>query len=274
MVYKCVHYPSLLHTITTTDHLFSGTYTLDPYQNCEFRCRYCDSAEDTTVYIKANAVDQLQQELPTKKKGMIIVGSVHDPYQPIEASYCLTQSLLKVIKEEEFPCHILTKSSLILRDIDVLSTMNECLATISIPTLNESITNIFEKRVPTPSERLQVVQKLSNSGVIAGVAVIPILPFIVEKELGGLVKEAKDHDAHYILHKHLELRGDQKAKYLEVIKTYFPRLMSHYEQLYNNQYMPHKKYLQDLENMMASYCKHYNIPNKIESGHREKTAFK
>jgi len=263
-MYKCAHYPSLLHTITTKDHLFSGKYTIDPYQNCEFGCRYCDSAQDATIYIKINAVEQLQQELPMKKKGMIIIGSVHDPYQPIEQSYQLTRSLLKSIAEQGFSCHILTKSSLVLRDVDVLSNMKTCLVTISIPSLNESTTNIFEKRVPPPSERLKVVQQLSNSGITTGVAIIPVLPFIVENELEEAVKIAKDHDAHYLLYKHLELRGDQKARYLEVIKTYFPRLLQHYEQLYNNKHMPNEEYLQNLKDTMASYCKHYSIPNKIE----------
>lgn len=264
MIYKCSHYPSLLHTITRKDHLFSGDYTLDPYQNCEFGCRYCDSAADTTIYIKTNAIEQLQKELPTEKKGMIIVGSVHDPYQQAEESYQLTRSLLKIIANQGFSCHVLTKSSVILRDIDILSKMKTCCVTISIPTLNESVTNLFEKHVPPPSHRLHIVQTLSKSGIRVGVAVIPILPYIVEGGLEELVKAAKGHHAHHIIYKHLELKGDQKTRYLEVIKTYFPHLMKQYEQLYKDQYMPNEEYLQNIKNLMTLYCNRHNIATSIE----------
>ena len=74
----------MLNKITTKDMLFGGNYTLDPYQNCEFSCKYCDSSYDEKIYIKTNAIELLEKELKKIKKGTIIIGSVHDPYQKAE----------------------------------------------------------------------------------------------------------------------------------------------------------------------------------------------
>ena len=84
MRYQHIHVPRFVKKITFKDVLFNGTYTIDPYQNCEFGCGYCDSSYDETVFIKSNAVERFKEELPMMNKGRIIIGSVHDAYQPIE----------------------------------------------------------------------------------------------------------------------------------------------------------------------------------------------
>ena len=195
MNYKEVQCSFLLNRITTKDRLFNGDYTLDPYQNCEFGCRYCDSTYDKTIYIKTNAAQLLKKELETTKKGTIVLGSVIDPYQRAEESYNITRNLLEIIEQYDFPCHILTKSNLVLRDLDLLSKMSNCMATISITTLDQTVSDIFEKDVPSPMERLETIKKLSERGIKTGLAVIPILPFIVEDELEDIVKSAKKYKA-------------------------------------------------------------------------------
>ena len=108
MEYKPITSSTLLNKITSKDHLFHGKYTLDPYQQCEFNCVYYDSASTTTVYLKTNAPQLLEQDLQNNPKGTIIIGSVHDPYQSAEHQYQLTQQLLQIIKAYDVPCHILT----------------------------------------------------------------------------------------------------------------------------------------------------------------------
>ena len=81
MDYKLINCDSLLKKITRKDNLFNGKYCIDPYQNCEFGCLYCDSSYDKTIFVKENADDILNNELKKVKKGLIIIGSVHDPYQ-------------------------------------------------------------------------------------------------------------------------------------------------------------------------------------------------
>ncbi len=146
MEYKHARYSSLLNKITNKDKLFTGDYTLDPYQNCEYGCIYCDSTLDETIYIKTNATQLLKKELEKNERGTTIVGSVSDPYQEVEKKYKTTRNLLKIIEQYDFPCHVLTKSNLVLKDIDILSKMKNCTITISIISLDKSISDIFEKK--------------------------------------------------------------------------------------------------------------------------------
>ena len=92
MQYKQIKVDFLLNKVTKKDNLFLGDYTIDPYQNCEFGCRYCDSSFDKTIYVKHNADKILEKELETVEKGRIIVGSVHDPYQKIDEDFHIAKT--------------------------------------------------------------------------------------------------------------------------------------------------------------------------------------
>jgi len=262
MQYKQIHCDSLLKKITKKDTLFNGEYCLDPYQNCEFGCLYCDSSFDKTIYIKKNAVEILENELQTVKKGVIIVGSVHDPYQKVEQKYEITKNILKTLKKYDFPCHILTKSTLVLRDIDLISSM-QCTVTLSISSLDKHITNIFEKNVQTPKKRLQTVKMLMENDVKTGIALMPLLPYIVESELEGIVKTSRKWNAQYILHKYLELKGEQKQLFTDVIQKYYPHLFSTYDKLYKARFKPDGTYTSEIDKKIHSYCRKYNISEKI-----------
>ena len=179
-----------------------------------------------------------------------------------EKTYKITKKLLGIIKEYNFPCHILTKSTLILRDIDILSSMDSCI-TMSIIALDESISNIFEKKVPSPKERLQAIQQLSEHGIQAGLAIMPVLPFITEEEIEYIVKSASRYTAQYILHKYLELKGNQKTMFIRTLETSFPHFVEQYEQLYLDSYMPDETYILNMNNIMEKLCSKYNIKNRI-----------
>ena len=254
---------TLLTTITSPDHLFGGNYTIDPYQNCSFGCQYCDSTHDETIYIKINAPDILKQELHEHAKGTIIIGSVHDPYQPAEETAQITRSLLPIIDDQEFSVHILTKSPLVLRDLDLLSTLHSCRVTLSIPCLSETITRIIEPRVPSATQRLQVVQELHTAGISTGLALMPLLPYLVEQELESIVSSAQHHQAEYLLYKSLELKGDQYRRYFHMLSRHFPHLVTLYERLYQESYLPDQAYLNQLIHKLESLCKHYGMPTRL-----------
>ena len=260
---KQVRVDFLLNKITHKDVLFGGDYTIDPYQNCEFGCLYCDSSFDKTIFIKINAAEILKKELETAKKGTVIVGSVHDPYQRAEEELEITRDLLKTIQKHGFPCHVLTKSELVLRDIDILSEIDNCIVTISIATLNDSISKIFEKNVPLPKIRLKTIEKLTENGIKSGLAVLPVFPYIIEKELDDIVSSAKNHNAKYLLHKHLELKGDQKPCFINILKEFYPDLVSKYEKLYENSYMPDEVYISKINSLIKESCSSHNIKNRI-----------
>jgi len=263
MQYKEININSLLNKITKKDTLFSGDYTADPYKNCEFGCLYCDSGLDKTIFIKTNAREILEEELEKNEKGTIIIGSVHDAYQNIEKKTKITRDLLKIIKEYDFSCHILTKSDLILRDIDILKDVKDCKVTISLISLNENISNIFEKKLPSPNKRLELIKKLNTENIKSGIALMPIIPFITESEFEEVIKQAKKNNSAYFLHKFLELKGDQKACFLEFLKGYKPNLLQKYQQIYNDSYYPNEEYINKQKNKIESLCKRYKLKDKI-----------
>jgi DNA repair photolyase len=262
MNYKMIHCDSIVKKITKKDSLFHGNYCIDPYQNCEFGCHYCDSSFEKTIYVKTNIIDILKEELQYIKNGRIIIGSVHDPYQKTEKEFELTKKILEMLKEFHFSCHILTKSPLILRDIDLLSHLN-CMVTISLSSLDPQVLRIFEPDVPSPTDRLQTVRILRNNGITSGMALIPMLPYIVESELESIVKAAHRADAQYLLHKHLELKGDQERLFRNIIETHYPHLLPKYDVLYDNDFNPRKKYIQELNNALSTYCRKFKIADKI-----------
>lgn len=263
MQYKQIRVDSLITDIKTKDTLFGGNYTIDPYQNCEYGCLYCDSSFDNTIYIKLNAPDILKKELKKLDKGTIIVGSVHDPYQKAEENYKLTRKILSIIQKSGFSCHILTKSDLILRDIDIIKKIKNPFVTVSITSLIDSINNILENNVLNVKIRLQTIEKLSRFKINSGLAVIPIIPYIIESELDNIIKQAKDQNAQYILNKHLELKGDQKQYFFNVLKKINPDLIEKYKKLYRDSFRPDKKYILKIDKIIYELCIKYKIKNGI-----------
>lgn len=262
MDYKLINCDSLIKRITKKDNLFHGAFCVDPYENCEFGCQYCDSSFEKTVYVKRNSVEVLKKELHLIKEGRIIIGSVHDPYQNVEKKFNLTRSILETLKKNNFSCHILTKSPLVLRDADLIANL-DCLVTISISSLDNHVVQIFESAVSSPIDRLRTLKNLRKLDIKAGIAVIPILPYITEIELESLVSAAQEAEAQYVLHKYLELKGDQKHYVRNLIRTHYPHLLSKYDTLYKNNFSPGSRYIQQLNETLSKYCKKYNISDKI-----------
>jgi len=261
MNYKLINCEQLLKKITKKDELFNGVYCIDPYQNCEFGCSYCDSSFDKTIYIKNNSDKILESELKKTKKGTIIIGSVHDPYQKAEEKYKITKKILEVIKKCDFPCHILTKSGLILRDLKILKSL-DCRITISILSINETISNIFEKNVISPKRRLQILKILKNNNITSGIALIPILPYIIDDELEDILKTAKNHNADYLVYKHLELKGEQKIYFFNLLKKQYPDLIKKYKNIYEGKIKPDNIFTENYDLKIKNLKTKYKLDNK------------
>lgn len=262
MSIKPITCDTLIRTVTFKDRLFHGNYTLDPYQNCAFQCSYCDSSLDTTIFVKINAPEHLEQALPSLKKGIVIIGSVNDAYQAAERDYLITRKLLMTLKKHGFPCHIITKSTLIERDLDLVTSMN-CIVTISLLTLDSYIHSTFEKNVDSPQNRLHILKLLHDKGVYSGIAFIPFLPYISEPDIEPLVAESKKHGAQYFLHAPLELRGDQREIFFMNLKTAYPQLLRTYTQLYHLGVRPDDSYMSQIDTTIAAACQKYRLPQKI-----------
>ncbi len=263
MNYKYINYNNLINRITKEDKLFHGDYIIDPYQNCEFGCKYCDSSYENVVYIKNSFLEKTREEIKNLPNGNIIIGSVIDPYQNIEKKLKLTRNLLKILKEYNFNIHILTKSDLILRDIDILSQIKNLNITLSIISLNKKITEFFEEKVPSPVIRLKIIEKMSEKGIKTGLAIIPILPFIIEEEIEDIIKLSLKHKSRYLLYKFLQLKGFQKNIFYHHLKHLDNSLVEKYENLYTDNYEPDTKYTKKINDEILMNCKKYGISNNI-----------
>ena len=260
---KEVQVKNLIKTITKKDILFHGNYTIDPYQNCEFGCIYCDSTLDDTIYVKTNALNLLNQELTQLDLGRIIIGSVHDPYQPVEQKFHLTHKIISRLSQTKFPVHILTKSPTVLKDISVIKTLVQPIVTFTILGLEDSFWKTIEPDAPSPIKRLQAMKKLSSQGITTGIALIPTFPFLSDNHLQDVISKAKKYHASYLLYKPLFLQGKQKEIFLKHIKQSFPQIYTKYKELYHNSPTPPQRYTNTLHQSIINSCKNLNLSTVI-----------
>src|SRR5437763_1626591 len=187
---------SLLNRCTVARMPF--TWTINPYRGCEFACKYCyarythefmemrDGVDfEQKIYVKQHAADLLRQELRRVKPGEeIAIGTATDPYQPAERRYEVTRAILEELsRHERLEIGIASKSTMMLRDVDVLQTIaerNQLFLNLTITTLNLDLARILEPRAPRPDLRMEVVRKLSQAGLNAGVICAPVLPQITD----------------------------------------------------------------------------------------------
>ncbi len=263
MSYKHINVDRALNKITRIDNLFCGDYTIDPYQNCEFGCVYCDSANKNIVLIKNNIVELFKKEIQKMSNANIIIGSVHDPYQKIEKKEQKTRKILNLIKKNNLNCHILTKSDLVLRDIDILEKINDCNVTISVSSIDYEKNKLFEKNVSSFKKRLETVEKLNENNIKSGLALIPLIPYITDCEIKKIIEKAKKYNAKYFLYKYLELKGDQKTTFLNLIKKNYNTLYNSYKDLYKNSMFPTEEYTKKTDKIIQSYLSKYNLKNTI-----------
>jgi len=163
-------------------------YALNPYAGCYHGCIYCyaraytrykDAAQNwgQVIYIKENIVDVLRKEVRRKKKGIVGISTITDPYQPIEKKEMSTRRLLKVLLSHRFRVDIQTKSPLVLRDLDILLTSPQLVEVgFTITTLDSSLASVIEPKAPSPKGRVEALEKLSEEGVTTWIFMGPIIP--------------------------------------------------------------------------------------------------
>lgn len=215
-------------------------YSVNPYRGCEHGCVYCYARPfheylgyspglefETKIVIKPDAAALLRNEFLKKsyKPGYINFSGITDAYQAIEKKMGITRELLKVCLEFQNPVGIITKSSLIKRDIDVLAEMakNDLVnVMISLTTLDKNLASAMEPRASSPAKRLEAVEALSKAGIPVGVNLAPVIPGLTDKEIPELLKAGANAGAtfaHYIM---LRLPFSVKEMFFTWVETIYP----------------------------------------------------
>jgi DNA repair photolyase len=226
-------------------------WTINPYRGCEFGCKYCyarythefmemDASDfEDRIYAKAAAGHLLRQELAKiDRRDGIAIGTATDPYQPAERRFARTRSILEVFaRERGWHLGIITKSDLIVRDLDLLREIaraNVFHVHLTVTTLDARLARLLEPRAPRPELRLETVRKLSEAGLVVGVNPNPIMPGITDSErsLDRLAKASRDAGAVTFGGGPLFLMPSAQKVFFPFLEREFPELLPRYRELY------------------------------------------
>lgn len=267
---------TLLNPVKQPDTWFGLKYNMNLYRGCQHQCIYCDSRSQCygienfrDVLVKVNAIDLLRQELARKRvKGTIGTGSMNDPYMPVEKQFNLTGQALAVIAQFRFPIHVITKSDLVLKDLETLRQINEVYAAVSfsLTTIDDTLARKVEPGAPVPSRRLQAMARLAQAGIVTGVVMMPLLPFIEDDAEGvqRIVQQARDHGAQYIIPCFgVTLRDRQRAYYYAQLDRHFPGLRQQYQRCYGGDYFCPVPGLAHLETQFVAWCAAAGLPPRM-----------
>jgi len=260
------------------DDWFGLYYNFNLYRGCQHQCIYCDSRSecyqiedfDHDVLVKANAIELLRRELAGKRVvGTIGTGSMNDPYMPLEADIRLTRRALEVIAEAGFPVHVITKSDLVLRDSDLFEEIGRksyAAVTFTVTTAEDALSKRLEPGAPVSSQRLKALQTLSRGGILTGVALMPVLPFIEDSEenIRAIVRLAHEAGAKYILPAFgMTLRDRQRRYYYAKLDKLFPGLRPRYEKTFGERYSTPARNAWRLGQVFAEICAELGIATKM-----------
>jgi DNA repair photolyase len=227
------------------------------------------------IYVKQNAAELLRQELRRVNPGEeIALGTATDPYQPIERRLEVTRAILEELSRHAgLELGIVTKSNLVLRDIDVLQRIaenNQIFVNVTITTLNVDLARILEPRAPRPDLRMETVRKLNLEGVNAGVICAPVIPGITDspRDLEALVRATAEAGGKYIYANPLFLKPCSAAIFLPFLEKEFPQLVDSYQQRYKDRAFLPKAYGQRLSQLMARLRQKYGLRRDYGSDSR------
>jgi len=275
---KEIQAKTLLARVKGTDEWFGLYYNFNLYRGCQHQCIYCDSRSECyqienfnqDVLIKANAIELMRKELAGKRVvGTIGTGSMNDPYMPLEKDVRLTRRALEVIAEFGFPVHIITKSDLVLRDLDLLEKISRttyAAISFTITTADDALSKKLEPGAPVTSRRLATMKTLADHGILTGITMMPILPFIEDNEenITRIVTLAHENGAKYIIPAFgMTLRDRQRAYYYARLDHHFPGLRARYEKAFGERYSAHAQNRAGLGKVFEELRERYGIAAKM-----------
>jgi DNA repair photolyase len=289
-----VEVKSILNKTKKRDSWFLCDYTVNLYSSCSFNCLYCyirgskyGTNLETSLSVKTNAIELLDKQLHNRAKkgqyGIIVLSSATDPYLQLEKKYELTREALKVIATHKFPVHIITKSDLIERDFDLLHEIDKTavlppglkmmnrgtIISFSFSTIDDNIGKIFEPGATLPSQRLTALDKTIKEKFLAGVSLMPLMPFIsdTKEHLALMFSTFKALNTHYLLPATITLFGegnaDSKTLMLNAIRKHYPELETKWLNYFRDGSEMPAYYKNAFNKKMKELLLEYDIPGSI-----------
>lgn len=246
----------LCKSMLSRSGISSVDYAVNPYVGCQHGCIYCYArfmkrftghSEEwgEFVNVRVNAPQVLTSELSKTAKGLVMLSSVTDPYQPLEKKYELTRKCLQKLLTHQFPVTVLTKSSLILRDLDILAQFSSCEIGFTITTIVDDDRKKVEPNSSPAEERLAALAELHEKGVSTYVFLGPILPYITDEgeNLQDMIKRFVKAKVDCVVVDRLNMRWGVWPSIAKFLKLHYPSLLPKYKQIFwsKNDYFEHVK---------------------------------
>ena len=261
-----------VRNVITPSNLPDADFVINPYVGCQHACVYCYAdfmrrftghGGDTWgefVDVKSNAPETIREGYDFDGK-TILLGSVTDPYQPVEATYRVTRRILEKLLPSQPNIEILTKSALVRRDIDLLQKFRNLRVGISMTSLDSEITRELEPYAATPQARIRTLEALHQAGIQTYLFVSPIFPGITDFE--ELVEATRSFVDEYLF-ENLNIRANNRAQVTRFVSTHVPELLDLYANLGKE-----KEYWDELEAKIRRFCEDNDIPFRIYFNHKK-----
>lgn len=259
------------------------THAINPYRGCEFACRYCyaryahefleRTPEDfeRKIYMKQNGAWLLAQELARLKPGTeIALGTATDPYQPIERKQKITRSLLEVFaRTSGFKLGIVTKSTLIARDIDLLTEIarrHKLTIAHTVTTMNVKLARTLEPRAPRPDLRMRTLASMREAGLRAGVLCSPLMPGITDsrRSIDAVARAAKAGGAKFFSAGPLFLKPCSLPTFFQFVAEHFPEQLAAYKKRYGTSAFVSVEYRKRVGELVQAICREDKLGSRYE----------
>lgn len=257
------------------------------YRGCMHNCIYCDGRDEKyrvegdfgkDITIKINAPSLLHAEIKKIKKHgnvkhgfFLLGGGVNDSYQPVEEKYRITREALSLLADENLPVHILTKSTLVKRDIDLIKNINssaKAIVSFSFSSIDREISSYVEPGVQPPSERLKVIEELKKNNIPCGMFLMPVIPFLTDspEKIYDSLRAAKNYGIDFVIFGGMTLKsGRQKDYFFNALAERYPDLLINYDVIYgdNKWGQANNEYYNHVNSIFLEIATQFKLPIRI-----------